>query len=222
MPIFALSDDLYFPDPELAAEDGLLAVGGDLSPERLLLAYGAGIFPWHEYEGAPLWWSPDPRCVLFPDRLKISAKLRKVLTRHDYEVTFDQRFPDVIRACASVPRKGQEGTWITGEFQRAYTALHRSGQAHSVEILMDGELAGGLYGVLLGGVFSGESMFSRRPDASKLALCHLVPWLRERGVAIIDCQVTNPYLLSMGAEEIPRREFLKHLRTGRNPERTKT
>jgi len=211
MPVFRIPDDLLFPDPELADEDGLLGVGGDLSTDRLLLAYRNGIFPWHEDEGVPLWWSPDPRCVLFPEKLKVSQSLGRRLRKCDYEVTFDRKFGEVIGGCASVPRKGQGGTWISGAFVKAYTRLHALGYAHSVEVMMDGELAGGLYGVATGTVFCGESMFSLRPDASKIALVHLVERLKGWGFPLIDCQMTNPYLLSMGAEEIPRKLFLKCL-----------
>jgi leucyl/phenylalanyl-tRNA--protein transferase len=212
MPVFRIPDDLVFPDAELAGEDGLLGVGGDLSAERLLLAYRNGIFPWHEEQGSPLWWSPDPRCVLFPEQLNVSRSLGRRLRKGNYEVTFDRRFREVIRACASVPRRGQGGTWITGAFEKAYGRLHALGHAHSVEVLMDGMLAGGLYGVAVGGAFCGESMFSLRPDASKIALVHLVERLKAWGFPLIDCQMANPYLLSMGAEEIPRREFLRRLR----------
>lgn len=215
MPVYRIPQELVFPDPELAEDDGLLGVGGDLSPERLLLAYANGIFPWHDEHGAPLWWSPDPRCVLFPDRLKVSQSLRKRLKKADFDVTVDQQFEAVIRGCASTPRKGQGGTWITREFVAAYTRLHELGVAHSVEVLMDGALAGGLYGIALGAVFCGESMFSLRPDASKIALVHLAAMLKYRKFSIIDCQMTNPYLISMGAEELPRKAFLEILRKNR-------
>jgi leucyl/phenylalanyl-tRNA--protein transferase len=212
MPVYQIPQELLFPAPELAEEDGLLGVGGDLSPERLLLAYRSGIFPWHEEEGEPLWWSPDPRCVLFPERLKVSQSLRKRLRKRDYEVTVDRRFDDVIRYCAKVPRQGQTGTWISDAFVAAYSHLHQLGYAHSVEVMMDGQLAGGLYGVAVGRVFCGESMFSLRSDASKIALVHLVGRLKGWGFPVIDCQITNPYLVSMGAEEIGRDEFLRILR----------
>lgn len=215
MPVYRIPQELVFPDPELAEDDGLLGVGGDLSPERLLLAYANGIFPWHDEHGAQLWWSPDPRCVLFPDRLKVSQSLRKRLKEADFDVTVDQQFEAVIRGCASTPRTGQGGTWITQEFIAAYTRLHELGLAHSVEVLMDGALAGGLYGIALGAVFCGESMFSLRPDASKIALVHLAAMLKDRKFSIIDCQMTNPYLLSMGAEELPRKAFLELLRKNR-------
>jgi leucyl/phenylalanyl-tRNA---protein transferase len=212
MPVFQIPDDLIFPDPSRAEDDGLLGVGGDLSAERLLLAYRSGIFPWHEEEGAPLWWSPDPRCVLFPEKLKVSQSLRKRLRKRDYEVTVDRRFDEVIRHCAEVPRQGQSGTWITDTFVAAYNRLHTLGYAHSVEVMMEGRLAGGLYGVAVGRVFCGESMFSLRTDASKIALVHLAGRLKGWGFPVIDCQIANPYLLSMGAEEIGRDEFLRILR----------
>jgi leucyl/phenylalanyl-tRNA--protein transferase len=215
MPVYRIPDDPAFPDPELADRDGLLGIGGDLSADRLLLAYGNGIFPWHEQDGAPLWWSPDPRCVLFPEKLKVSQRLARRLRRPDYAVTFDRDFASVIGGCSSTPRTGQRGTWITGAFVKAYTHLHALGHAHSVEVTMDGVLAGGLYGVAVGRVFCGESMFSLRPDASKIALAHLVERLKGWGFPLIDCQIANPYLLSMGAEEVPRREFLRLLRKSR-------
>jgi leucyl/phenylalanyl-tRNA--protein transferase len=212
MPVFQIPKEIIFPHPDLAEPDGLLGVGGDLSPERLLLAYANGIFPWHGEADAPMWWSPDPRCVLFPDKLVVSRRLQRRLRRKDFTVTVDRSFDKVIRQCATVPRSGQRGTWITGEFIEAYIRLHRLGYAHSVEVTMDGELAGGLYGVAVGKVFCGESMFSLRPDASKIALVHLADRLKEREFPIIDCQMTNPYLLSMGAEEISRKAFLGYLR----------
>lgn len=211
MPVYRITKDLLFPHPDLAEEDGLLGIGGDLSTARLLLAYRNGIFPWYSKGDPVMWWSPDPRCVLFPEKLKVTARLRRTLLRPDITVTFDRNFGDVIKHCATVKRKGQRGTWITSEMVAAYRKLHEEGHAHSVEVLMDGELAGGLYGVSVGKVFCGESMFSLRPDASKIALVHLVQRLREWHFPLIDCQVTNPYLLSMGAEEISRKEFLRRL-----------
>jgi leucyl/phenylalanyl-tRNA---protein transferase len=212
MPVFAITDKLIFPHPDLAEPDGLLGVGGDLSTDRLLLAYSNGIFPWFSEGNTVLWWSPDPRCVLFPDKLHVSKRLARRIRGGNYTVTFDRDFEEVIDRCSAAERKGQDGTWITEDMRKAYVRLHRDGYAHSVEVLMEGELAGGLYGVSLGKVFCGESMFHLRPDASKLALYHLVERLRKWRFPMIDCQVTNPYLLSMGAEEIPRREFLKYLK----------
>lgn len=211
MPVFRLNSKLMFPSPRLTDENGLLAIGGDLSTERLLLAYSSGIFPWGTENKEVLWWSPDPRCVLFPEKLRISRRLARRLRKNDFVVTFDKRFGEVILNCAAAPRRGQRGTWITKDFIKAYGELHKLGYAHSVEVMMDGMLAGGLYGVSIGRTFSGESMFSFKPDASKIALFYLVQRLREWRFPLIDCQIANPYLLSMGAEEIPRAEFLKHL-----------
>lgn len=212
MPVYQIPDELVFPDPALAEEDGLLGLGGDLRPERLLLAYRNGIFPWYGEDDPVLWWSPDPRCVLFPERLKVSTSLRKAIRRDDYTVTFDVRFEDVIAQCAASRGRDEAGTWITEDMRRAYIELHRRGYAHSVEVLMDNELAGGLYGVAVGRVFCGESMFHLRPNASKIALYHLVERLKEWDFPIIDCQVTNDHLLSLGAEEMDRSEFLETLR----------
>jgi leucyl/phenylalanyl-tRNA--protein transferase len=215
MPVFRIPDELVFPEAERADEDGLLGVGGDLSPERLLLAYRNGIFPWYR-EGEPiLWWSPEPRCVLLPERLKISTSLRQALAKGGYEVRFDTCFDEVIRHCSETRRKGQRDTWITGEMQEAYVRLHLLGYAHSTEVFMDGQLAGGLYGVSIGRCYSGESMFHLRPEASKIALFHLVKRLQMWGYPLIDCQVTNRHLLSLGAEEMPRKDFLRFLRENR-------
>jgi leucyl/phenylalanyl-tRNA--protein transferase len=211
MPVYQIPQELIFPDPELAEEDGLLGVGGDLSPERLLLAYGNGIFPWYSKGEPIMWWSPDPRCVLHPDKLKISTSLRQALKKANYEVRFDTCFDEVIGHCALTKRKGQRSTWITNEMVAAYIRLHKLGFAHSTEIFMDGELAGGLYGVSIGRTYSGESMFHLRPEASKIALYHLVERLKEWKFPLIDCQVTNQHLLSLGAEEMPRKAFLKQV-----------
>ncbi len=215
MPVYKIPDELLFPKPDLAEPDGLLGVGGDLAPERLLLAYANGIFPWYSRGEPVMWWSPDPRCVLYPGNLKISTSLRQVLRRRNYEVQFDTCFAEVVRQCATTRRKGQRGTWITGEMQEAYIRLHELGYAHSTEVFMGGELAGGLYGVALGRTYSGESMFHLRPEASKIALVHLVERLKEWEFPLIDCQVANKHLLSLGAEEMPRREFLEQLREHR-------
>ncbi len=203
---------LHFPDPGLALRDpdGLLAIGGDLSPERILSAYRQGIFPWYS-DGQPiLWWSPDPRTVLFPAHLKISRSLRKTLRKRNFRVTLDQAFDEVIAACAQ-PRPGSSGTWITTGMSQAYTLLHRAGRAHSVEAWLDDELAGGLYGISIGRVFFGESMFSHRPDASKVAFVHLVHQLESWGFPLLDCQVYSQHLASLGAEEINRTAFLRRL-----------
>lgn len=186
--------------------------GGDLSPQRLLYAYSCGIFPWYEEDSPILWWSPDPRCVLFPERLHVSASLRRVLNGGRFTFSVDTAFSRVIRACASIPRPGQEGTWLVPAMVEAYERLHLLGHAHSVEVWQDGELAGGLYGILRGRAFFGESMFHLRPDASKAAVVHLVSLLRERGVGVVDCQQTTPHMLRLGAQEISRREFLALLR----------
>jgi leucyl/phenylalanyl-tRNA--protein transferase len=209
MPVFRLPDEIVFPSPELAEDDGLLAVGGDLSVERLLLAYSLGIFPWYSEDSPILWWSPDPRLVLVPEELKISRSLRQRMKKGIFRVTFDTAFEKVMKGCAEVPRKDGQGTWITEEMIEAYCRLHEKGVAHSVESWAEGRLAGGLYGVALGGVFFGESMFSRRSDASKAALVTLVERLKGEGFRIIDCQMTTAHLMSMGAREIPRPEFLK-------------
>jgi leucyl/phenylalanyl-tRNA--protein transferase len=213
-----------FPPVEraLAEPNGLLAAGADLSEATLLDAYTRGVFPWYS-EGQPvLWWSPDPRMVLVPGELRIPRSLRKRLSRRDYEVRADTAFEEVIRACAA-PRRGQEGTWITDHMVEAYLRLHRSGHAHSVETWIGGRLAGGLYGVELGRMFYGESMFARAPDASKIALAHLARQLERRGCGLIDCQMKTPLLARFGAREIPRREFVRRLselvnypRTGRS------
>jgi leucyl/phenylalanyl-tRNA--protein transferase len=204
------SADLRFPPVHLASPEGLLAIGGDLRVERLLEAYRHGIFPWYS-EGQPiLWWSPDPRMVLFPDRLKVSRSLRKALRAGRYRVALDTRFRDVMQACAA-PRPGQHGTWITPEMVDAYCRLHDLGLAHSVESYLGDELVGGLYGVALGTLFFGESMFARATDASKVAFVQLVQQLRRWGFTLIDCQVSTAHLASLGAEEIRRQVFLRHL-----------
>jgi leucyl/phenylalanyl-tRNA--protein transferase len=211
VPIFRLPREIVFPDPALAEPDGLLAVGGDLSPERLLAAYAAGIFPWFG-EGSPiLWWSPDPRLVLEPARLHVSQSLRRTLRRGLYRVTSDVAFERVIRRCADAARPGQDGTWITEDMLAAYGHLHRLGFAHSFEAWEGEALAGGLYGVSLGAAFFGESMFADRPDASKAAFVRGVEWLARGGIEIVDAQVRTEHLLRFGAREIPRREFLWRL-----------
>jgi len=200
----------------LAEPNGLLAAGGDLSPDRLLLAYRRGIFPWYS-DGQPvLWWSPDPRMVLFPREFKVSDSLRKVLKRvlrePRWEVRVDHDFAAVMRACAQTPREGQRGTWITADIVEAYSTLHRAGDAHSVETWFDGERVGGLYGVSFGKMFFGESMFAHRSDASKIALAALVGHLRRHEIEMIDCQQNTSHLASLGGREIARRAFVTHLR----------
>lgn len=196
----------------LTEPNGLLAVGGDLSPQRLVKAYRSGIFPWFNDEDPILWWSPDPRMVLFPNELSISRSLHKLLKKHQYEIRTDAGFREVMQACTE-PRKAQSGTWITDEMVEAYTTLHHMGVAHSVETWMDGVLVGGLYGIALGRMFYGESMFSRVSDASKIAFVHLVKQLEIWEFGMIDCQMKTRHLASLGAREIPREEFA--LRLGR-------
>ncbi|KAF0205122.1 MAG: leucyl/phenylalanyl-tRNA--protein [Gallionellaceae bacterium] len=210
--IFLLQDKQPFPPVELALDqpNGLLAAGGDLSPERILEAYRHGIFPWFNDDDPILWWSPDPRMVLFPAEFKISNSLRKTLRNGDYEVRTDTAFEQVMRACAA-PREGQAGTWIQEKMIAAYCELHRRGYAHSVETWMNGELVGGLYGMALGTMFYGESMFSRRTDASKIAIAHLARQLERHSFGMIDCQMNTPHLASLGAREIPRDEFIRRL-----------
>lgn len=213
MPIFRLLDDLVFPPPDYADPSGLIAVGGDLSSERLLEAYRVGIFPWYSEDQPILWWSPDPRFVLELDQFKISRSLRKTLRRRIFHVTFDRVFEDVIAACATVSREDQSGTWITPEMKEAYIKLHGLGYAHSVEAWFEGHLAGGLYGVSLGKAFFGESMFHRKTDASKVALAVLVEKLRRWNFHFIDAQQATEHMSSLGAKEISRRIFVKKLRS---------
>lgn len=203
-----------FPPVEIAMRepDGLLAVGGDLSPERLLAAYRHGIFPWFSEGQPPLWWSPNPRMVLFPDELRISRSMRKRLRKRDYEVSLDRDFHAVIRACGDSRR--EDGTWISEEMIAAYNRLHQMGHAHSVECWQEGDLVGGLYGIALGRVFYGESMFARRSDASKLAFLHLVRQLQQWQFPIIDCQVYTEHLESLGARLIPRADFIQQMQSG--------
>jgi leucyl/phenylalanyl-tRNA--protein transferase len=211
MPLFALGAELRFPPPRLASREGLLAIGGDLSAERLLLAYRTGIFPWFS-DGEPiLWWSPDPRLVLYPGEFHLSRSLEKTIRRRDFAATMDQAFEQVIRECGRVRRDTGEGTWIVPEMIAAYGELHRCGFAHSVEVWQGGDLAGGLYGVSLGNCFFGESMFARVNNASKVALAALVAYLRAEGFGLIDCQVTTGHLQRMGAREIPRSLYLEEL-----------
>ncbi len=207
MPVFQLDESIKFPPVGLSEEDGLLAVGGDLSPGRILEAYRRGIFPWFSRGGPILWWSPDPRFVLFPDELRISRSMRQVMERKLFSVTFDASFAEVIEAC-SQPRRKERDTWITDEMKEAYVRLHDMGYAHSIEAWKGSILAGGLYGVSLGRVFFGESMFARVSNASKAAFITLVSALRERGFSLIDCQVHTAHLESLGARFIPRGDFL--------------
>lgn len=210
MPIYRLDDRLIFPPPA-EAEDGLLAVGGDLKPERLVLAYSQGIFPWYEQGQPILWHSPDPRMVLLASQLHVPRSLAKILRRGDYRVTLDEAFEDVIAGCAAAYRPGQRTTWITPAMRRAYLALHRRGVAHSVEAWRDGRLVGGLYGVSLGAAFFGESMFAAAPDASKAAFATLVAQLVGWRIELVDCQVYTDHLARFGAEEWPRWKYLRAL-----------
>ncbi|QIL39761.1 leucyl/phenylalanyl-tRNA--protein transferase [Pedobacter sp. HDW13] len=202
-----LADDPAFPDPALAEEDGLLAIGGDLSMERLLIAYSNGIFPWFS-EGEPiLWYSPHERCVIYPDRIKISKSMKQVLKQGIFKVTLNQAFEEVILNCATTVRKGQDGTWITTEMQQAYLNLHQKGYAHSVEVWQNDKLVGGLYGLKVNRVFCGESMFSHVSNASKTALI----FLSEHNVDLIDCQLPNDHLMTLGAEMISRERYMEML-----------
>lgn len=201
-----------FPALDSALEDpnGLLAAGGDLSPERIQSAYRQGVFPWFEQDQPILWWSPNPRSVIYVEQFKPSRSLSKTIRKNRYQVTFDTAFDDVIKACAK-PREGQEGTWITEQMIAAYIRLHKLGVAHSIESWSDGQLVGGLYGLAIGQVFFGESMFSHSTDASKVAFASMVNWLKTWNYSLIDCQVSNPHLTSLGALELPRDQFVEEL-----------
>lgn len=212
MKLFELPKALVFPDPSLAGSTGLLAIGGDLSLPRLLLAYSNGIFPWFGSDDPILWWSPDPRMVLFTKDFKPSKSLRRTVASGRFEVRFNTCFDRVIDLCSKVAREGQEESWITPAMKRAYLRLHKAGFAHSFETFLNGELAGGLYGVRIGNVFSGESMFHLVSDASKAAFVHLVQWCTTEGITLIDAQQSTPHLASLGAVEISRKEFLPYLR----------
>jgi len=211
MPVFRLDDRLVFPPVHLA-EDGLLALGGDLQPERLLLGYTQGIFPWYAENLPILWHSPDPRMVMTTRDLIVQKSLRKAIRRRPYELRIDTAFAGVLEGCASVPRPGQNGTWLIPEMVEAYTRLHELGFAHSIEAWADGELVGGLYGVSLGAAFFGESMFARAPDASKIAFVAAVRQLDAWGIGLIDCQVHTDHLERFGAYEVPRAAYLEMLR----------
>ncbi len=210
MSIFQLTEEIVFPDPRLAEENGLLAIGGDLSVTRLLAAYSTGIFPWYSEGEPPLWWFTDPRLVLFPGEFKVSKRLARSLRNSGFHTTFNQDFDQVISSCAEIRIENGEGTWISDEMKEAYKTLHRKGYAHSVECWRDDTLAGGLYGILLGKVFFGESMFTRISNGSKAALVALVEQLKQQEIAVIDCQMTTNHLLSFGAREICGNEF-RHL-----------
>jgi len=210
LPVFALENELYFPPVDFAEPDGLLAIGGDLSPQRLLLAYRQGIFPWYEGEYI-LWWSPDPRFVLFPSGLKISKSMKALLKKNAFDFTINKSFKEVIHYCKETKRPGQQGTWITDEVEAAYIRMHELGFAISAEVWKDGELAGGVYGIKLGKVFFGESMFSKISNASKYAFIKLIENLKQQGIELIDCQIYTEHLESLGAGMISRKEFIEML-----------
>ena len=210
MSIFVLDSKMSFPPTHLASRDGLLAIGGDLSPERLLLAYRNGIFPWYEGEDI-LWWSPDPRFVLFPSEIKISKSVKPLLNRNAFDFTINKAFKDVIGRCKKIYRPGQEGTWITKEVEEAFIRMHQLGYAHSAEVWKNDELVGGVYGLKLGKVFFGESMFSDLSNASRFAFIRYTEHLKKEGVELIDCQVYTEYLESFGAKMINGKEFKKLL-----------
>lgn len=210
--VFQLDDnDCVFPSAELADDDGLLAIGGDLSPMRLLTAYANGIFPWYSEDEPLMWWSLDPRLVIRPGEMRVSHSLRQSLRSGKFEVRIDTNFRSVMRHCADTPREGQDGTWITDEMVEAYCKLHEMGFAHSFETYQDGQLVGGLYGIAIGKAFFGESMFHTVSDASKVAFYHLHHFLQRNGFRLIDCQQETPHLISLGAYPIPRQDFLIEL-----------
>jgi len=206
-----LSDNIWFPPVSSASSDGMIAIGGDLSVERLLLAYRSGIFPWYNQGEPIIWYSPNPRMVLFPEKLRVSKSIRQLINKNKFKVTFNTCFNEVIAQCKTINRKDGHGTWITDEMQSAYNNLHNLGYVKSVEVWLDNELVGGLYGMDLGTVFCGESMFSRISNASKIAFIYLVEKLKKENYKLIDCQMYTKHLASLGAEEIPRIEFLKYL-----------
>lgn len=210
MGLFVLDNRIWFPPATEALEDGLLAIGGDLSQERLLMAYRRGIFPWYDGD-VPLWWCPDPRFVLFPCGLKVSTSMRALFKKKTFRFTTDTAFETVIRHCKNTFRPGQNGTWITDEVERAYTNLYHAGYAHSAEAWLDDEIVGGLYGIRMGNIFFGESMFSHYSNASKFAFIKYVQQLQNENVQLVDCQVYTGHLESLGARMIPRNEFLKIL-----------
>ena len=210
--MYFLTDELVFPPVDSANVEGLLAVGGDLSPERLLLAYQSGIFPWFDNDSIILWWSPDPRMILYPNEIKISKSMRKVIRDNKFTLTVNTCFKEVLEHCSSVPRAGQDGTWITEEMKNAYFELHKRGIATSYEVWEKDKLVGGLYGVDLGHIFCGESMFSLTSNASKFAFIKLAQELQAKEYNIIDCQLHTDHLESMGAKEISRKEFVKFLK----------
>ena len=206
-----LTSQHIFPSALSANQEGIVAVGGDLSPERVLLAYKNGIFPWFEDDDCLAWWSPDPRMVLFPEKLRISKSTKKILKDNPFKITFNRSFNEVVNACAKVKRYGQNGTWITNGLMKSFNTLHEQGHAFSVEVWKDYELVGGLYGVDLGDVFCGESMFTKANNASKIGFIFLVKELIKNGYKLIDCQVPSAHLKNLGAEEVSRSKFLEYL-----------
>ncbi|MFT3844004.1 MAG: leucyl/phenylalanyl-tRNA--protein transferase [Lacibacter sp.] len=217
MPLQVLTDELWFPPLEEASKDGLLAIGGDLRTDRLLLAYRNGIFPWFNDDEPPLWWSPDPRFVLFPDELYVSKSMNQMLKRNAFSVTINKAFKEVIRNCSLQKRKGQDGTWITNEIEAAYYKLHELGYAVSIEAWKGDELAGGLYGIRMANCFFGESMFAKQSNASKYAFISYVQQLQQEGVVLVDCQVYTEHLESLGARMISRNEFIKIVKENTQP-----
>jgi leucyl/phenylalanyl-tRNA--protein transferase len=211
MALYFLNDEIWFPDVAEALEDGLLAIGGDLCTDRLLLAYRSGIFPWFNDDELPMWWSPDPRFVLFPEELKVSKSMQQLFKRNAFDLRIDTAFEQVVRNCQQASRKGQDGTWISEEIVTAYSKLHQLGYAHSAEAWKDGELVGGLYGIRMGKMFFGESMFSKVSNASKYAFIRYVRQLQQERVDLIDCQVYTEHLESLGARMIPRKLFIDFL-----------
>ena len=211
--MYFLTPELYFPPASETSPEGIIAVGGDLSPERLLLAYQNGIFPWYNNDEPKLWWCPEERMVLFFENLRITKSMRNVLNRNEFQITFNTAFRDVISNCQQSPRKGQDGTWISDEIIEAYCKLHELGHAKSIEVWQNEELVGGLYGIDLGDVFCGESMFSKVPNASKVAFIHLAKQLENANYKVLDCQVHNHHLESLGCIEIDRDEFLAILKS---------
>ena len=206
-----IGNELIFPPISMAREDGMLCFGGDLSLERLLLAYRSGIFPWYGSDQPIIWWSPDPRAVMIPDNIRISHNVRKLLRQNKFDLTKNTAFDKVIAHCRNIPRHGQDGSWITAEMEHAYISLHRAGYANSYEAWIDGELVGGLYGVNIGRAFFGESMFSLTANASKVAFAWMIDDLIRSGITLCDCQVANQHTLFLGAKEIPREEYFQLL-----------
>lgn len=208
---YILNENLYFPPVSQANKEGFLAFGGDLSTERLLLAYRSGIFPWYNEDEPIIWWSPDPRCVLFTNKLCISKSMQQVIKKGTFRFSMNEAFAQVIKCCQQTKRKDDNGTWLNNEMIEAYNSLHQQGFAYSAECWLGDELVGGLYGIKLENLFCGESMFSLKSNASKFAFIHFVNYLKVEGIEVVDCQISNPHLESLGAEMIPRSQFLSYL-----------